>query len=161
MSAAATPESAPRPGSLVIVARAVVDAIRTLLPPHSSAIWRTLERLDDLRGELIRLNVPSGPPGSEWLAVVPPDDPAAPAIIYRRMPQGDGGGWRVAALMPRDDYDRYKLAEQQGIFQDPDVRIAAVTAADVAIATMGTISTFQSQQQQSAGPGAVTPPHRR
>jgi hypothetical protein len=139
--------------SLVVVARAVVDAV-THLPLHQQqAIVQALQHLDEHEGQPIHLTVPSAPPGSEWLALPPPGDRMAPVIIYRRMPPGDGGAFRIAALMPRADYDHYRLAEGHGIFLDPAVQVAAIQATDIAISTMGTISTFHDPLDYPVGPG--------
>lgn len=154
MSGAAAGEAAWRP-SIAFVARDVIDAMEALPPAQAAAIARAMRMLDELPGEQIRLTVPDAPDWARWRALVPPDDSAAPAIIYRRLPHADGEGWRVAALMPRADYDRYRAAEAQGLFRDPAVRLAAVAATDVAIATMGTISAMQPHDPSRGG---RTPP---
>lgn len=148
--------SASRYRSMVLVARDVVDAINALPEPQADAVARAIGMIGELRGEPIELDV-RRTPWAQWMALVPPEDPGAPVVIYRRLPQGDGDGWRVAALMPRDDYDRYRAAEQRGFFEQPEVRIATAAATDVAVATMGTISVFEAKNPPQRGGAGSAP----
>jgi hypothetical protein len=118
-SAAGIP--APETATDVLVARTVIDRMDGLPRPQAAAVARAIKAIGLVRGEPISIHLSDLPPGTKHYALTPDDD-QAPIIIYRSIPQGERGEWRVTTLMSRDDYREYRQAERRGLLDDPVVK---------------------------------------
>jgi hypothetical protein len=105
----------------VLVARTVIDRMDGLPRPQAAAVARAIKAIGLVRGEPISIHLSDLPPGTKHYALTPDDD-QAPIIIYRSIPQGERGEWRVTTLMSRDDYREYRQAERRGLLDDPVVK---------------------------------------
>jgi hypothetical protein len=103
----------------------VVDKMRELDASAAAAVARTILRIPSASGEPIPLDVPGDPPGTVYRAL-DPGTSGAPVVIYRESLPGEGGKWRVAALMDPAVYRAYS----NGLAEDTLVRgVAAIVAA--------------------------------
>jgi hypothetical protein len=104
----------------VEISQSVMRRLRSTEPAVAAEITRTVLRIPRENGTLIRLDVPNDPPGRSYFALAP-EDTLAPVVIYRR----DGDKFLVTALMDREKYSAYRQVEQQGLLDDPVVKLAA------------------------------------
>jgi hypothetical protein len=103
----------------------VVDKMRELDASAAAAVARTILRIPHASGAPIPLDVPGDPPGTVYWAL-DPGTSGAPVVIYRESQPGEGGKWRVAALMDPAAYRAYS----NGLAEDTLVRgVAAIVAA--------------------------------
>ena len=118
-------DTAPRDeDSEVLVPQTVVDKMREL-DASAAAVARTILRIPHASGVPIPLDVPGDPPGTVYWAL-DPGTSGAPVVIYRESQPGEGGKWRVAALMDPAAYRAYS----NGLAEDTLVRgVAAIVAA--------------------------------
>ena len=121
-----TADTAPRDDdSEVLVPQTVVDKMRELDAGAAAAAARTILRIPHASGVPIPLDVPGDPPGTVYWAL-DPGTSGAPVVIYRESLPGEGGKWRVAALMDPAAYRAYS----NGLAEDALVRgVAAIVAA--------------------------------
>jgi hypothetical protein len=116
------------------VARPVADEIEAMDPPSRQALAQHVVDISDAVGEPI--DIPGAPPGTSYLAFVPPE-PNLPVIVYRPMRPDEDGDWLVTALLDRETYTQQRIAEVGGLLSNPAVRAgiqaAAITAAGIAI----------------------------
>ena len=119
-------DTAPRDeDSEVLVPQTVVDKMRELDASAAAAVARTILRIPHASGVPIPLDVPGDPPGTVYWAL-DPGTSGAPVVIYRESQPGEGGKWRVAALMDPAAYRAYS----NGLAEDTLVRgVAAIVAA--------------------------------
>ena len=111
--------------SEVLVPQTVVDKMRELDASAAAAVARTILRIPHASGVPIPLDVPGDPPGTVYWAL-DPGTSGAPVVIYRESQPGEGGKWRVAALMDPAAYRAYS----DGLAEDALVRgVAAIVAA--------------------------------
>jgi hypothetical protein len=127
-------DTAPRDeDSEVLVPQTVVDKMRELDASAAAVVARTILRIPHASGVPIPLDVPGDPPGTVYWAL-DPGTSGAPVVIYRESLPGEGGRWRVAALMDPAAYRAYS----NGLAEDTLVRgVAAIVAA-------GTISASET-----------------
>ena len=119
-------DTAPRDeDSEVLVPQTVLDKMRELDASAAAAVARTILRIPHASGVPIPLDVPGDPPGTVYWAL-DPGTSGAPVVIYRESQPGEGGKWRVAALMDPGAYRAYS----NGLAEDTLVRgVAAIVAA--------------------------------
>ena len=119
-------DTAPRDeDSEVLVPQTVLDKMRELDASAAAAVARTILRIPHACGVPIPLDVPGDPPGTVYWAL-DPGTSGAPVVIYRESQPGEGGKWRVAALMDPAAYRAYS----NGLAEDALVRgVAAIVAA--------------------------------
>ena len=109
----------------VLVPQTVVDKMRELDASAAAAVARTILRIPSASGEPIPLDVPGDPPGTVYWAL-DPGTSGAPVVIYRESLPGEGGKWRVTALMDPAAYRAYS----NGLADDTVVQgVAAIVAA--------------------------------
>lgn len=103
----------------VMVAQPVLDRIERLEPAQQHAVAVAIQSIGKVEGAPIRIDVPDGPPGAEYMALGSPD-PDAPLVIYRRRAAGQMGfEYLVTALLEPDKYQQYKQAEREHLLDDP------------------------------------------
>jgi hypothetical protein len=130
---------APAPASDVVVARTVIEQMRKLPPSQAAAVARAVQSIGQAKGKPIRIEAAGTPPDANYFTL-DTDDAEAPVIIYRTIPPGGDGKWRVTALMSREDYREYREAERRGLLDDPTVktiiRAAAIIAGAIAVGSI-------------------------
>ena len=108
---------------------AAIDALHELARPHAESVARAIAAIGQAPGNPVA--APEGN-GRQYLAMVPDDD-EAPVVMYRA---ADDGGYLVTALVDRDTYKTYEIAETgHGLLQSTTFRAAvgAVAAAVVGV----------------------------
>jgi hypothetical protein len=113
---------------------AAIDALHELASPQAKSVARAIAAIGRTEGKPVA--APQGTAqdnGRQYLAMVPADD-QAPVVMYR---EADDGGYLVTALVDRDTYKTYEIAEQPGFLQSATFK-AAVGA--VAAAALGIIA---------------------
>lgn len=113
------PISDPPVASDVLVSQAVLDRLDELAetePEKADSAARAIQSVGRVPAAPIRIDLPGGPRGAKYVALVPAD-PDAPVIIYRALiPEVDtGSGWLVTALLSPTEYQRYREAERTGL----------------------------------------------
>ncbi len=108
---------------------AAIDALRELARPQAEAVARAIAAVGQTAGKPVDAPQENG---RQYYAMVPDDD-KAPVVMYR---EADDGGYLVTALVDRDTYQTYEIAEQPGFLQSTSFK-AAVGA--VAAAALGII----------------------
>lgn len=109
---------------------AAIDALHGLARPRAESAARAIAAIGHVPGKPVA--VPEGN-GRQYLAMVPDDD-SAPVVMYR---ESDDGGYLVTALVDRDTYKTYEIAENGHSFLQSTTFKAAVGA--VAAAVVGVI----------------------
>jgi hypothetical protein len=106
---------------------AAIDALHELARPQAEAVARAIASIGQT--ELKPVAAPQGN-GRQYYAVVPDDD--APVVMYR---QAEDNGYLVTALVDRDTYKTYEIAEQPSFLQSATFKTAvgAVAAAAIGI----------------------------
>jgi len=108
---------------------AAIDALHELARPQAESAARAIAAIGQTAGKPVEEPQTNG---RQYYAMVPDDD-KAPVVMYR---QADDGGYLVTALVDRDTYQTYEIAEQPGFLQSNSFK-AAVGA--VAAAALGII----------------------
>jgi hypothetical protein len=109
---------------------AAIDALHELARPQAESVARAIAAIGQTPGKPVKAPDVNG---RQYLAMVP-DDETAPVVMYR---ESDDGGYLVTALVDRDTYKTYEIAENgHGFFQSNTFK-AAVSA--VAAAAVGVI----------------------
>jgi hypothetical protein len=109
---------------------AAIDALRELARPQAKSVARAIAAISQVPGRPVV--APEGN-GRQYLAMVPDED-AAPVVMYR---ESDDGGYLVTALVDRDTYKTYEIAENgHGLVQSTTFR---ATVGAVAAAVLGVI----------------------
>jgi hypothetical protein len=109
---------------------AAIDALHGLARPQAESVARAIAAIGQVPGKPVA--APEGN-GRQYLALVPDDD-SAPVVMYR---ESDDGGYLVTALVDRDTYQTYEIAENGHSFLQSTTFKAAVGA--VAAAVVGAI----------------------
>jgi hypothetical protein len=106
---------------------AAIDALHELARPQAEAVARAIASIGQAEGKPVA--APHGN-GRQYYAMVTDDD--APVVMYR---QADDKGYLVTALVDRDTYKTYEIAEQPGFLQSATFKTAvgAVAAAAIGI----------------------------
>jgi len=105
----------------VLVAQTVLDRMDQLDPVRQDAVARAIQAVGQAPAAPIRIDVPDGPPGAEYMALAP-SDPDAPLVIYRKLHEGQsnpGFAYLVTALLDADKYQQYKQVEAARLLDDP------------------------------------------
>jgi hypothetical protein len=107
---------------------AAIDALRELARPQAEAVARAIAAVGQTAGKPVDAPQENG---RQYYAMVPDDD-KAPVVMYR---EADDGGYLVTALVDRDTYQTYEIAEQPGFLQSTTFKAAvgAIAAAAVGI----------------------------
>ena len=108
---------------------AAIDALHELMRPQAESAARAIAAIGQTAGRPVEAPQANG---RQYYAMVPDDD-KAPVVMYR---EADDGGYLVTALVDRDTYQTYEIAEQPGFLQSNSFK-AAVGA--VAAAALGII----------------------
>lgn len=109
---------------------AAIDALHKLARPQAESVARAIAAIGQVPGKPVE--APSGSEnGRQYLAVVP-DDEQAPVVMYRA---SEDNGYLVTALVDRDTYQTYEIAEQPSFLRSTTFRTAvgAVAAAAIGI----------------------------
>jgi hypothetical protein len=112
-----------------------IDALHELARPQAESVARAIAAIGQAEGKPVAApkdTQQDNGNGRQYLAMVPDDD-QAPVVMYR---EADDGGYLVTALVDRDTYKTYEIAEQPGFLQSTTFK-AAVGA--VAAAVLGII----------------------
>jgi hypothetical protein len=107
---------------------AAIDALHELARPQAESAARAIAAIGQTAGKPV--DAPQAN-GRQYYAMVPDDD-KAPVVMYREADDG----YLVTALVDRDTYETYEIAEQPGFLQSKSFK-AAVGA--VAAAALGII----------------------
>jgi hypothetical protein len=109
---------------------AAIDALRKLARPQAESVARAIAAIGQTRGNPVVAPNGNGN-GKTYLAIVPGDD-KAPVVMYR---QSDDNGYLVTALVDRDTYQTYEIAEQPSFLQSRTFKtaVSAVAAAAIGI----------------------------
>lgn len=108
---------------------AAIDALHGLARPQAESVARAIAAIGEAPGKPVA--APEGN-GRQYLAMVP-DEGTAPVIMYRK---SDDGGYLVTALVDRDTYKTYEIAENgHGLLQSTTFKatVGAVAAAVVGV----------------------------
>jgi hypothetical protein len=113
-------------GAEVRVANPVITTLRNRLDPDVRAmVLRTIESIGRVDDEPLDLA-----PAGQFRAITPPGD--APVVVYRQMTPAEGHGYLVTGLVDRQSYQKYKLAQDQGLL-DTDAGRAMLRTAVTAV----------------------------
>ncbi len=114
--------------SNVRITSAAIDALHKLARPQAESVARAIAAIGQVPGKPIE--APNGN-GRQYLAAVP-DDEKAPVVMYR---ESEDHGYLVTALVDRDTYQTYEIAEQPSFLRSNTFRTAvgAVAAAAIGI----------------------------
>lgn len=109
---------------------AAIGALHELARPQAESVARAIAAIGQVPGKPVEAPNGNGN-GRQYLAMVPGDD-KAPVVMYR---QSEDYGYLVTALVDRDTYQTYEIAEQPGFLRSTTFRTAvgAVTAAAIGI----------------------------
>jgi hypothetical protein len=109
---------------------AAIDALHKLARPQAESVARAIAAIGQTPGNPVVAPNGNGN-GKNYLAIVPEDD-KAPVVMYRR---SDDNGYLVTALVDRDTYQTYEIAEQPSFLQSRTFRaaVSAVAAAAIGI----------------------------
>lgn len=109
---------------------AAIGALRKLARPEAESVARAIAAIGQTPGNPVVAPNGNGN-GKQYLAIVPDDD-KAPVVMYR---QSDDNGYLVTALVDRDTYQTYEIAEQPSFLQSRTFKAAvgAVAAAAIGI----------------------------
>ena len=125
-------ETVPTDGgpSNVRMTPAAIDALHALARPQAESVARAIASIGEVPGNPVE--APNGHGnGRQYLAIVP-DDEKAPVVMYRA---AEDKGYLVTALVDRDTYQTYEIAEQPSFMRSSTFRAAvgAVAAAAIGI----------------------------
>jgi hypothetical protein len=114
--------------SNVRMTQPAIDSLRELARPQAEAVARAIAAIGTTEGKKV---VAPAENGRQYYAMVPDDD-SAPVVMYRA---ADDSGYLVTALVDRDTYKTYEIAEQPGFLQSTTFKTAvgAVAAAALGI----------------------------
>lgn len=125
VTAAVPSENGP---STVRMTPSSVEALRALGRPQAESVARAIATVGQTEG-----NPVAAPPGSDngrqYFALVP-DDNEAPVVMYR---EAEKNGYLVTALVDRDTYKTYEIAERPGFLQSNSFKTAAAAVVAAAI----------------------------
>jgi hypothetical protein len=109
---------------------AAIDALHELARPQAESVARAIASIGQVPGNPVEAPNGNGN-GRQYLAIVP-DDEMAPVVMYR---ESEDNGYLVTALVDRDTYQTYEIAEQPGFLRSATFRTAvgAVAAAAIGI----------------------------
>ena len=109
---------------------AAIDALHKLARPQAESVARAIAAIGQTPGNPVVAPNGNGN-GKNYLALVPDDD-KAPVVMYR---QADDNGYLVTALVDRDTYQTYEIAEQPSFLQSRTFKtaVSAVAAAAIGI----------------------------
>lgn len=110
---------------------AAIDALHGLERPQAESVARAIAAIGQTEGKPVA--APRESNGRQYFAMVPDDD-NAPVVMYRAV---DDGGYLVTALVDRETYKTYEIAEQRPGFLQSNSFKAAVGA--IAAAAIGVI----------------------
>ena len=127
MTAAVPTDGGP---SNVRMTPAAIDALHKLARPQAESVARAIAAIGHVAGRPVEAPNGNGN-GRQYLAAVP-DDEKAPVVMYR---QSEDKGYLVTALVDRDTYQTYEIAEQPSFLRSSTFRAAvgAVAAAAIGI----------------------------
>ena len=111
--------------SNVRMTQPAIDALHDLARPQAEAVARAIASIGQTEGKPVA--APQGN-GRQYYAVVPDDD--APVVMYR---QAEDNGYLVTALVDRDTYKTYEIAEQPSFLQSATFKTAVGAVAAAAI----------------------------
>jgi hypothetical protein len=105
---------------------AAIDALHKLARPQAESVARAIAAIGQVPGKPVVAPNGNGN-GRQYLAIVPDDD-TAPVVMYR---EAEDNGYLVTALVDRETYQTYEIAEQPGFLRSTTFRTAvgAVAAA--------------------------------
>ena len=109
---------------------AAIGALRELARPQAESVARAIAAIGQTPGNPVVAPNGNGN-GKQYLALVPDDD-KAPVVMYR---QSDDNGYLVTALVDRDTYQTYEIAEQPSFLSSRTFKtaVSAVAAAAIGI----------------------------
>jgi hypothetical protein len=122
-----------RPPS-VRVASLVANDLSHLPEPQRAAVTAAIRNIGNASG--IPLRGPADE-GKRYMIVVPADDDRAPVVIYRELPEAEGGGYLVTGLGERETYNgavKPRFLETPAGQALVSVAGAAAAAVDAAVA---------------------------
>jgi hypothetical protein len=127
VTAAVPTDSGP---SNVRMTPAAIGSLRELARPEAESVARAIAAIGQIRGNPVVAPNGNGN-GKNYLAIVPEDD-KAPVVMYRH---ADDNGYLVTALVDRDTYQTYEIAEQPSFLQSRTFKtaVSAVAAAAIGI----------------------------
>jgi hypothetical protein len=116
--------------SNVRMTQPAIDSLRELARPQAEAVARAIAAIGTAKGGGKKVVAPADN-GRQYYAMVPDDD-TAPVVMYR---EADDSGYLVTALVDRETYKTYEIAEQPGFLQSTTFKTAvgAVAAAALGI----------------------------
>src|SRR5215471_16132259 len=117
--------------SNVRMTQPAIDALRELARPQAEAVARAIAAIGTAGTTEGKKVVAPADNGRQYYAMVPDDD-SAPVVMYRA---ADDSGYLVTALVDRETYKTYEIAEQPGFLQSTTFKTAvgAVAAAALGI----------------------------
>ena len=109
---------------------AAIGSLRELARPEAESVARAIAAIGQTPGNPVVAPNGNGN-GKNYLAIVPDDD-KAPVVMYRH---ADDNGYLVTALVDRDTYQTYEIAEQPSFLQSRTFKtaVSAVAAAAIGI----------------------------
>ncbi len=123
---------------------AAIEALRALDRRQAESVARAIAAIGHVEGS----PVPEASNGKHYLAMVPDDD-KAPVVMYRR---ANRGKYLVTALVDRDTYQAYEIAEHRGFLDSSAVRAtAAAVAAAAAAAAVGIVLGARANRSRPLG----------
>jgi len=127
VTAAVPTDSGP---SNVRMTPAAIGSLHELARPEAESVARAIAGIGQTPGNPVVAPNGNGN-GKNYLAIVP-DDEKAPVVMYR---QADDNGYLVTALVDRDTYQTYEIAEQPSFLQSRTFKtaVSAVAAAAIGI----------------------------
>jgi hypothetical protein len=129
---------------------AAIEALRALDRGQAESVARAIAAIGHVEGS----PVPEASNGKHYLALVPDDD-KAPVVMYRR---ANRGTYLVTALVDRDTYQAYEIAEDRGFLDSSAVRATAGAVAAAAAALGIVLGARASRSRQLGKPaGRVVP----
>jgi hypothetical protein len=116
--------------SNVRMTQPAIDALHDLARPQAEAVARAIAAIGTTEGKKV-VAPPAADNGRQYYAMVPDQDDA-PVVMYR---PADDSGYLVTALVDRETYKTYEIAEQPGFLQSTTFKTAvgAVAAAALGI----------------------------
>jgi hypothetical protein len=127
MTATVPTDSGP---SNVRMTPAAIDALHKLARPQAESVARAIATIGQVPGKPVEApNGNGNGNGRQYLAIVPDED-EAPVVMYRA---AEDNGYLVTALVDRDTYQTYEIAEQPSFLRSTTFRAAAGAVAAAAI----------------------------
>ena len=96
---------------------AAIDALHELGRPKAESVARAIAAVGQTQGKPVEAPQENG---RQYYAIVPDDD-QAPVVMYR---EADDGGYLVTALVDRETYETYEIAEPPGFLQSTTFKAA-------------------------------------